>query len=75
MGKKERPNVLENTSLTTAISVCFQLIGGKMSTLFDFPQFSQAWHIVNIPPDAPAKCFSLKNECNVYSLKRPAGFH
>lgn len=33
-----------------------------MLTLFDFPQFSQGWHIVRIPPDAPAECFSQKNE-------------
>lgn len=73
--KKQRPNVPENTSLTTAISVCFRLIGREMSTLFDFPQFLQGWHIVNIPTDVPAKRFSLKNESNVCSLKHPGGFH
>lgn len=60
--KEDRPNVLKNTSLITAISVCCQLIGAEMLTLFDFPQFSQGWHIVRIPPDAPAECFSQKNE-------------
>lgn len=68
--KEDRPNVLKNTSLTTAISVCCQLIGAEMLTLFDFPQFSQGWHIVRIPPDAPAECFSQKNESpGVFLLK------
>lgn len=73
--KKHRPNVLENTSLTTAIFVCCQLIGGKMSTLFDFPQFSQGWHIVNIPPDALAKCFPRRMRAMFGERKRPGGFY
>lgn len=44
-----------------------------MSALFDFPQFSQRWHIANIPPDALARCFFSKNESNVWRTEAPWG--
>lgn len=37
---QHRPNVPENTSLSTAISVCCQLIGGEMLTVIWFPPSS-----------------------------------
>lgn len=46
-----------------------------MSTLFDFPQFSQGWHIVNIPPDALAKCFSQRMRAMFGELQRPGEFY
>ncbi len=65
----------KKSSLTTAFSVCCQLIGGKMLTLFDFSQFSQGWHIVNIPPDALARCFPHRMKAMFGELIHPGGVY